>query len=163
MKILKVEDHSYSIMYVNDNEKYNVYKRVAENKWEVFHRNQWKPVINNIMSLDQMFREFYKKPTNMNKFRTDRPSMKKRLVLLNSEGNILTAVKENGEFKLIDEFKQHIATLNAKEMFKFTRGQITIYNSQEEEMNYTKYSGGMKPNLKELDEFIGVDTTGLSY
>ena len=30
-------------------------------------------------------------------------------------------------------------------------------------MNYTKYSGGMKPNLKELDEFIGVDTTGLSY
>ena len=48
MKILKVEDHSYSIIYVNDNEKYNVYKRVAENKWEVFHRNQWKPVTNNI-------------------------------------------------------------------------------------------------------------------
>jgi len=98
-----------------------------------------------------------------NKFRTERPSSARRLVLLNSEGNILTAVKENGEFRLIDEFKQHIATLNDKEMFKFTRGQITIYNSQDEELNYMKFSGGMKPNLKELDEFIGVDTTGLSY
>ena len=98
-----------------------------------------------------------------NKFRTGRPSSSRKLVLLNSEGNILTAVKENGEFRLIDEFKQHVATFNAKEMFKFVRGQITIYNSQEEEMNYMKYSGGMKPNLKELDEFIGVDTTGLSY
>jgi len=98
-----------------------------------------------------------------NKFRTERPSMQRRLVLLNSEGNILTAVKENSEFRLIDEFKQHIATLTDKEMFKFTRGQITIYNSQDEELNYMKFSGGMKPNLKELDEFIGVDTTGLSY
>jgi len=98
-----------------------------------------------------------------NKFRTERPSSSRKLVLLNSEGNILTAVKENGEFKLIDEFKQHIATLNDKEMFKFTRGQITIYNSQEEEMNYAKYSGGMKPNLTELDEFIGIDTIGLGW
>jgi hypothetical protein len=57
MKILKVEDHSYSIIYVNDNETYNVYKRIDEGKWEIFHRNQWKPVTVpiNITSLDQMF------------------------------------------------------------------------------------------------------------
>jgi len=66
MKILKVEDHSYSIIYVNDNEKYNVYKRIDDGKWEIFHRNQWKSVTNNITSLDQMFGDFYKKPTNIN-------------------------------------------------------------------------------------------------
>lgn len=65
MKILKVEDHSYSIIYVNDNEKYNVYKRIDEGKWEIFHRNQWKPVTVpvNITSLDQMFKQFYNNPT----------------------------------------------------------------------------------------------------
>ena len=60
MKILKVEDHSYSIIYVNDNEKYNIYKRIDEGKWEIFHRNQWKPVTVpiNITSLDKMFKDF---------------------------------------------------------------------------------------------------------
>ena len=60
MKILKVEDHSYSIIYVNDNEKYNVYKRIDDGKWEIFHRNQWRTVKNNITSLDQLFSQFYK-------------------------------------------------------------------------------------------------------
>jgi hypothetical protein len=59
MKILKVEDHSYSIIYVNDNEKYNVYKRIDEGKWEIFHRNQWKPVTVNTVQLDQLFKDFY--------------------------------------------------------------------------------------------------------
>jgi len=60
MKILKVEYHSYSIIYVNDNEKNNVYKRIDEGKWEIFHRNQWKLVTApiNITSLDQMFKDF---------------------------------------------------------------------------------------------------------
>lgn len=28
---------------------------------------------------------------------------------------------------------------------------------------YTSYSGDMKPDLKKLDEFIGVDTSKYSY
>jgi len=46
--------------YVNDNETYNVYKRIEEGKWEIFHRNQWRTVTNNITSLDQLFSQFYK-------------------------------------------------------------------------------------------------------
>jgi hypothetical protein len=54
MKLLKVEDHNYSIVYVNDNEKYNVYRRFDENKWEVYRRNSWEE-INNYDELERLF------------------------------------------------------------------------------------------------------------
>lgn len=44
MELLKIEDHSYSIVYVNDNNKYQVYRRFNENKWQLFHRNRWNDV-----------------------------------------------------------------------------------------------------------------------
>jgi hypothetical protein len=46
MKLLKIEEHNYSIVYVNDNEEYKVYRRFSENKWEVFYRNNWIEVDN---------------------------------------------------------------------------------------------------------------------
>jgi hypothetical protein len=54
MKLLKVEDHNYSIVYVNDNEKYNVYRRFNENKWEIYRRNSWEE-INNYDELERLF------------------------------------------------------------------------------------------------------------
>ena len=44
MKILKVEDHNYSIIYINDNENYSVYRRINSIKWQIFRRNEWKEV-----------------------------------------------------------------------------------------------------------------------
>ena len=60
MKLLKVEDHNYSIIYINDNGRYNVYRRFDSIKWEIFHRNEWRPVTDSI-ELEKTFNEGYKK------------------------------------------------------------------------------------------------------
>jgi hypothetical protein len=46
MKILKIEDHNYKIIYINDNEVYNVYRRLTSTEWEKFsvRRNKWYTV-----------------------------------------------------------------------------------------------------------------------
>jgi hypothetical protein len=54
MKILKIEDHNYQIIYINDNENYNVYKRINETKWEKFYRNEWKS-IDDYIELEKAF------------------------------------------------------------------------------------------------------------
>ena len=85
------------------------------------------------------------------------------VVLLNSEGDILKAFKTEKGFMIMDEYKEIIATLNQDELFNFTRGNLTLTNSKDEFFDYTTFSGDMKPNLKMLDEFIGVDTSGFIY
>jgi hypothetical protein len=85
------------------------------------------------------------------------------VVLLNSEGDILKAFKTEQGFMIMDEYKEIIATLNQDELFDFTRGKLTLTNSKDEFFDYTTFSGDMKPNLKMLDEFIGIDTNGLTY
>lgn len=86
-----------------------------------------------------------------------------KMVLLNSEGNILTAYKKDGEFLIMDEFYEIVDMLTPEEIFKFTRGDLDVENSKNKWFNYMEFPGSMKPNLKELDEFIGVDTSGLTY
>ena len=46
MKILKIEDHIYKIIYINNNEDYNVYRRLTSTEWEKFsvRRNKWYTV-----------------------------------------------------------------------------------------------------------------------
>ena len=56
MKLLKVEDHNYSIIYVNDNENYTVYRRFNENKWQVFYRNRWNEFTKH-EELEKLFKE----------------------------------------------------------------------------------------------------------
>lgn len=57
MKLLKVEDHdNYFIIYINDNENYNVYRRCNAITWEIFRRNEWKPIIDCI-ELEKTFNE----------------------------------------------------------------------------------------------------------
>ena len=85
------------------------------------------------------------------------------VVLLNSEGDILKAFKKEEMFIIIDEHKEIIDTLTKEQLFDFTRGGITLTNSKGVVFNYTEQPGTMKPNLKMLDEFIGVDTSGFIY
>lgn len=56
MKILKVESYNYHIIYINDNEKYDTYRRLNENTWEIFRRNEWKP-LDYYIELEKMFNE----------------------------------------------------------------------------------------------------------
>ena len=43
MKILKIEDHNYKIIYINDNEVYNAYRRLSSTMWEKYsvNRERW--------------------------------------------------------------------------------------------------------------------------
>ena len=85
------------------------------------------------------------------------------VVLLNSEGDILKAFKTKQGFVIMDEHKEIIATLTQDELYEFTRGLLTVTNSKGEVFNYSEKAGSMKPDLKMLDEFIGIDTSGLTY
>jgi len=95
--------------------------------------------------------------------------------LLNSEGSILTATRipvtehTGNSMKTIDMFRirdqsgKSVAIMTKKEIFDFTRGNTEIIDSKDRVWNYGSKPGSMKPDLKTLDEFIGVDTTGKTY
>ena len=57
MKILKVEDHNYKIIYINDNGHYKAYRRLSETDWYIFsiRRNEWIKV-DDISELEKTFR-----------------------------------------------------------------------------------------------------------
>lgn len=100
---------------------------------------------------------------------------KNTLVLLNSEGPILTAIKSyiteytghgmktQDGFIIKDQFGKQVAFLSEKEIFDFTRGKLEILDSKSRIWKYTSQPGSMKPDLKKLYEFIGVDTTNKTY
>jgi hypothetical protein len=48
IKILKVEDHNYKIIYVNHNEKYKTYKRFSSTEWEEYSisKKTWMSIDN---------------------------------------------------------------------------------------------------------------------
>lgn len=79
--------------------------------------------------------------------------------LLNSEGPILRAIKTDNGFLIIDEFNKEIAILNKNDIYQFTRGNLEFVDSKQNVFNYSKFPGSMKPDLKKLDEFIGIDTS----
>jgi hypothetical protein len=54
MEILRIIEHNYSIVYVNNNEKYNIYKRFSEDKWEILDREQWKKIEDTI-GLEELY------------------------------------------------------------------------------------------------------------
>jgi hypothetical protein len=56
MKILKVENHNYQIIYINDNEKYQVYRRINEITWETLKKDTWKQVCD-YFELEKAFNE----------------------------------------------------------------------------------------------------------
>jgi hypothetical protein len=56
MKILKIEDYNYSIVYVEDKKKSVVYKRFVDGNWMRLNRNTWTVVVN-IEQLEKLFKE----------------------------------------------------------------------------------------------------------
>lgn len=76
------------------------------------------------------------------------------LVLLNSEGNILTAYKNVDEFYMVDEYKKTIGVLSEEELRKFVIGVTTLTSTKDEVMIYPSYSQGMRPNLDVIYKFI---------
>jgi len=56
MKILKIEDYNYSIVYVEDKKKFVVYKRFVDGNWMRLNRNTWT-VVANIDQLEKLFKE----------------------------------------------------------------------------------------------------------
>ena len=80
------------------------------------------------------------------------------IVLLNSEGNILTSYKSNEGYMMIDEHRELIAILTDKNIFNYTRGKLDLIDSEGRNLNYSLYSSGMKRDLKDLDDFFGFDT-----
>ena len=76
------------------------------------------------------------------------------LVLLNSEGNILTAYKTDDKFYMVDEHKKTIGVLSEEELRKFIIGISTLTSTKDEVMVYPSYSQGMRPNLDVIYKFI---------
>jgi hypothetical protein len=56
-----------------------------------------------------------------------------------------------------------IAHLSESEMQDFIHGDMRLIDSEGRDFKYSEYPGSMKPNLKKLDEFIGVNTNGKIY
>jgi len=95
--------------------------------------------------------------------------------LLNSEGPLLIATKiyrteHNGHgfisqyvYKINDRYNKILAFFTADEIYEFTRGKRMLTDSKGKILDYGKEPGSMKPDLKELDEFIGIDTAGKTY
>lgn len=76
------------------------------------------------------------------------------LVLLNSEGNILTAYKNVDEFYMVDQFKKTIDVLIESEIVDFINGYSKLTNSEGEVFDYPTYSKGMCPSIEAIEKFI---------
>lgn len=82
--------------------------------------------------------------------------------LLNSEGPILVAEKKV-LYEIKDQFKNVIANLTESQMQDFIHGDMRLIDSEGRDFKYAEYPGSMKPDLKQLDEFIGISTEGKIY
>lgn len=83
--------------------------------------------------------------------------------LLNSEGPVLTVKKSDiDEYVIYDKEDSIVDILDNEQMYKFTRGELILHGPLSD-YHYSSYPGSMKPDLKRLDEFIGVDTTDKIY
>jgi len=85
-----------------------------------------------------------------------------RMELLNSEGPILVAEKKS-LYEIKDQFKKVIANLTESQMQDFIHGDMRLVDSKGRDFKYAEYPGSMKPDLKQLDEFIGISTEGKIY
>lgn len=56
MKILKIEDYNYSIVYVENKDESFVYKRFSDGKWMYLNRNNWS-IVKNVDELEKSFKE----------------------------------------------------------------------------------------------------------
>jgi hypothetical protein len=59
MKILKIENYNYSILYIEDGDNYNVYKRFDNSEWQILKDKNWIDLSNS-----KKLEEFFKKNNN---------------------------------------------------------------------------------------------------
>jgi hypothetical protein len=83
--------------------------------------------------------------------------------LLNSEGPILKAYKIGKEFVVQDEHKELIGILKKDKMIDFIYDKMSLIDSKNRLFVYGKFPGSMKPDLRKLAEFIGLDTEGMTF
>jgi hypothetical protein len=60
MKILKIENYNYSILYIEDGDSYNVYKRFDNSEWQILKDKNWIDLSNS-----KKLEEFFKKNNNL--------------------------------------------------------------------------------------------------
>jgi hypothetical protein len=87
----------------------------------------------------------------------------KKIELLNAEGCILSAEKVDKCYLIKDQWKNKITILSEKQIQEFVHGDLEITDSKNRVFKYSELPGSMKPDLKELDEFIGIPTEGKTY
>jgi hypothetical protein len=83
--------------------------------------------------------------------------------LLNSEGPILKAYKIRKGYAIIDEHKEPIEILNREQMIDFIYDRMSLTDSKGRVFLYGKFPGSMKPDLRKLAEFVGLNTEGMSF
>jgi hypothetical protein len=86
-----------------------------------------------------------------------------QIELLNSEGCILKAIRKYEDHYALHTSDECIGILTMEEMQGFIHGETSILDGKGKVWRYSEYPGSMKPDLRELDEFIGIDTTGKIY
>lgn len=87
----------------------------------------------------------------------------KDFILLESEGPILKAALTNDGYVIYDKDDCIVDILSPEEMQKFIHGDLILDGTDGKEISYSRYPGSMKPDLKKLDEFTGIDTTNKTY
>lgn len=77
-----------------------------------------------------------------------------KLVLLNSEGNILTAYKLDSRYVIIDEFNVPVRVLNVYDLKSFFLGHMEIIDSKKRRYNFREQSVDMWPREDMLNDFL---------
>lgn len=80
----------------------------------------------------------------------------KKLDLLNSEGPILQAIREDGEkfCQIIDEYGENVGTLTAKDIVEFLNGEYAIVNSKGKTLDCELLPLCMQPTQEQFNEFF---------
>lgn len=86
----------------------------------------------------------------------EKKNKQKKLVLLNSEGPVLTAVHTEDGYVLYDTEEGIVDILSQEDMEKFVHGEMTIFYTDGREMCYPYYSNDMKANPDEVRKFLGL-------
>lgn len=81
----------------------------------------------------------------------------KSLVVLNSEGAILTLVKSGDSFIMLDQWQELVDGLTVAQIHDFIEGRRTITDTQGREWNYPNESEGMRVSIEKLLTFISDD------
>jgi hypothetical protein len=56
MEVIKIEDYNYSIVYVEHNDKFSIYRRFVDGKWEYLKGGNWS-TIKNVDELEMLFNQ----------------------------------------------------------------------------------------------------------